>query len=223
MNSQIPDYNAVYANVGSCSPCQQAHMPNYSNAMAIPMPASKSDLSAQGGDRQNFMWQNMPPQGGSAPGQGWQGMPQGGSAPGQGWQGVPQGGTAPAVMWQSTVQQGGGGSPSMWGGGTQQQTVPGAAAVTPSTPATTGQLMPITDLTQPAPMTAESTEFLNGFLRTQIGKRVRIDFLVGTNTFLDRSGLLLAVGANYILLREANTDDILACDFFNIKFVTVYY
>ena len=222
MNSQIPDYNAVYANVGSCAPCQQAHMPGYNNnAMAIPMPAPKGELAQKGSDRQNCVWQGQP-QSVPSSGQAWPGAQQGGASSGQMWSGAPQGGAAPEVLWQGTVQQGGGGSPSMWGGGTQQPEA-GMGAVTPSTPATTGQLMPITDLTQPAPMTAESTEFLNGFLRTQIGKRVRVDFLVGTNTFLDRSGLLLGVGANYILLREASTDDLLVCDFFNIKFVTIFY
>lgn len=97
-----------------------------------------------------------------------------------------------------------------------------SAQETQSTPAT-AQLMPITDTSQPAPMTADSLEFLNGFLRTQIGRRVRIEFLIGTNTFTDKSGLLVGVGANYILLREATSDDILTCDFFNIKFVTIFY
>lgn len=109
----------------------------------------------------------------------------------------------------------------------QQPVLPGGAQgtvpVQPSTPATTGQLMPITDQTQPAPMTAESTEFLNGFLRTQIGREVLVQFLIGTNTFTDRTGTLIGVGANYILLRPANSDDIIACDFFNIKFITFYY
>ncbi|WP_205703206.1 MULTISPECIES: hypothetical protein [Acutalibacteraceae] len=97
-----------------------------------------------------------------------------------------------------------------------------SAPAAQGTPAT-AQLMPITDTSQPAPMTADSLEFLNGFLRTQIGRRVRVEFLIGTNTFTDKSGLLIGVGANYILLREASTDDILTCDFFNIKFVTIFY
>lgn len=86
-----------------------------------------------------------------------------------------------------------------------------------------GQLAPITDVTQPQPMTTDSLQYLNGFLRTQIGRRVRVDFLLGTNTLTDRTGTLLGVGANYILLREANSDDLLVCDFYNIKFVTVFY
>jgi hypothetical protein len=52
---------------------------------------------------------------------------------------------------------------------------------------------------------------------------VKIEFLIGTNTFTDKSGTLIGVGANYILLREADSDDILTCDFFNIKFVTIFY
>lgn len=85
-----------------------------------------------------------------------------------------------------------------------------------------GQTAPITDTTQPMPMTVESTQYLNGFLRTQIGRRVRVSFLIGTNSFLDKAGQLLEVGANYIILQEAMTDDLLVCDFYTIKFVTIF-
>ena len=84
-------------------------------------------------------------------------------------------------------------------------------------------MQPITPTTQPAPMTAESLQYMNGFLRTQIGRIVQVQFLIGTNTLVDRMGLLLAVGANYILLNEIETDDILVCDFYNIKFIRFYY
>ena len=81
------------------------------------------------------------------------------------------------------------------------------------------QQIPITTL---APE-AYDVQYLNQFLATQIGRYVTVDFLIGTSSFMDRSGILLAVGTNYILLQEANTDDILACDFYNIKFVRFYY
>ncbi len=87
---------------------------------------------------------------------------------------------------------------------------------------TSGGGMPLSDLNQSQPLSTESVQFLNGFLRTQIGNRVRVEFLVGTNTYLEKSGKLLAVGANYIILQEAMSDDLLVCDFFNIKFVTIY-
>ena len=82
---------------------------------------------------------------------------------------------------------------------------------------------PIVPWNQPMPVTTESLQYMNGFIRTQIGRRVRVEFLIGTNTLTDRTGTLLAVGANYILLNEAETDDIVLCDFYSIKFMTFYY
>lgn len=97
-------------------------------------------------------------------------------------------------------------------------TIPQAGAAT----AVTNPLAPITPMTEPFPMTMESLHYLNGALTTQIGQRVLISFLIGTNTFVDKSGMLLAVGANYLIIREAETDDLLFCDFFSIKFVRIY-
>lgn len=120
---------------------------------------------------------------------------------------------------------------------TQQQT-PAASAqmTTPGTGTTFGapstlaggpyagdsEFSPITPTTEPMPMTVESLEYLNGALRTQIGSKVTVSFLIGTNTFQDRTGTLLAVGANYIIINETETDDILFCDYYSIKFVKVY-
>ena len=89
--------------------------------------------------------------------------------------------------------------------------------------ATGGSLAPITSMTQPQSIPAESLQYMNGFLRTHVGRPVQVDFLVGTNSIVTRSGILLAVGANFILINETETDDILACDFYNIKFVRFYY
>lgn len=82
------------------------------------------------------------------------------------------------------------------------------------------QLEPITPTTEPQAMTLESTEYLNGYLRTQIGKMVRIEFLIGTGTLIDRTGTLLNVGANFLTIKQVQTDDIVVCDFFSIKFIT---
>lgn len=105
--------------------------------------------------------------------------------------------------------------------GVRQETAPAQPMQNMGLPASGGG-MPLSDLTQPQPISTESVQFLNGFLRTQIGNRIRVAFLIGTNTYLDRSGKLLAVGANYIILQEAMSDDLLVCDFFNIKFVTIF-
>lgn len=86
-----------------------------------------------------------------------------------------------------------------------------------------GLINAITDYSNPYPVTQESIQFLNGFIRTQIGRRVSIDFLVGSNSIVTKNGFLLGVATNYILINELNTDDITACDFYNIKFIRFYY
>ena len=51
----------------------------------------------------------------------------------------------------------------------------------------------------------------------------RVEFLIGTNgPLVDRIGTLLEVGASYIVLRLYMTNDIIICDLYSIKFVTVY-
>jgi hypothetical protein len=73
-----------------------------------------------------------------------------------------------------------------------------------------------------APQTLTSTMYTPGFLRTQIGRRMRVEFLIGTSgPTVDRIGTLLGVGASYILLRPIESDDILLCDIYSIKFVTI--
>ena len=81
----------------------------------------------------------------------------------------------------------------------------------------------ITDIQNPFPVTPESLQYLNGFIRTQIGRRVTIDFLVGSNNMVSKSGYLLGVATNYILINELDTTDITTCDFYNIKFIRFYY
>ncbi|MGH4140236.1 hypothetical protein [Clostridium sp.] len=61
-----------------------------------------------------------------------------------------------------------------------------------------------------------------GWLTTQIGKYVRIAFLLGTNLFQDRTGTIQEVGISFIILKETSTNDLIMCDMYSIKFVTVY-
>ncbi len=64
----------------------------------------------------------------------------------------------------------------------------------------------------------ESLQYLNGYLRTQIGNYVEAEFLVGSTNITMRAGRLAGVGLNYILIEDLSTGDISACDFYNIKF-----
>jgi len=59
------------------------------------------------------------------------------------------------------------------------------------------------------------------FLRQQIGKLMRIEFLVGTNNLTDRIGFLEDVGASYILLRSFEGDSQIYADIYAIKFITI--
>ena len=59
------------------------------------------------------------------------------------------------------------------------------------------------------------------FLREQIGKLIRVEFLIGTNNLTDRTGILEDVGASYILLRSIESDNLVYCDIYSIKFVTI--
>lgn len=69
----------------------------------------------------------------------------------------------------------------------------------------------------------ENLQYMNGFLRTQIGKYIRVEQLVGSSVIEDRYGYLVGVGINYILLQEINTQNIMAVDFYNTKYVYIYY
>lgn len=59
------------------------------------------------------------------------------------------------------------------------------------------------------------------FLREQIGKLMRIEFLIGTNNLVDRIGILEDVGVSYILLRSLESNTLVYCDIYSIKFITI--
>ena len=59
------------------------------------------------------------------------------------------------------------------------------------------------------------------FLRENIGKLMRVEFLIGTNNLVDRTGILIDVGASYILLRALESDVITYADIYSIKFITI--
>lgn len=67
------------------------------------------------------------------------------------------------------------------------------------------------------------TEFTQGYLRSQIGRRVKVEFLIGTSMMMDRDGILTDVGISYIIINETDTDDMVLCDIYSIKFVRFYY
>lgn len=75
------------------------------------------------------------------------------------------------------------------------------------------------DQTQPETLT--NSAYTPAFLKRYIGRLVRIEFLIGTNYLDDRSGILMEVGASYVLLRSIQDRNLLYCDIYSIKFVTI--
>lgn len=65
--------------------------------------------------------------------------------------------------------------------------------------------------------------YTQGYLAENIGRYVKVEFLVGTNMFVDREGILKDVGISYIVLQEPETDDLLMADLYSIKFVKFFY
>jgi hypothetical protein len=94
-----------------------------------------------------------------------------------------------------------------------------------------GQQMPMMQLgeggpslgVEPGPPVITDTMYTQGYLKTKIGSRVKIEFLIGTNMLIDREGTLTDVGISYVIIREVETDDLLLCDIYSIKFVRFYY
>ena len=71
------------------------------------------------------------------------------------------------------------------------------------------------------PETVTNELYTPAFLRQHIGKLVRVEFLIGTNYLEDRTGILVEVGASYIVLRSIQDGNLLYCDIYSIKFVTI--
>ena len=71
------------------------------------------------------------------------------------------------------------------------------------------------------PETLTNPIYTPAFLKEQIGKLMRVEFLIGTNMLVDRIGILQDVGASYILLRSFENDSLIYCDIYSIKFITI--
>ncbi|MDF2505781.1 hypothetical protein [Clostridium sp.] len=65
-------------------------------------------------------------------------------------------------------------------------------------------------------------EYTPGYLRTIIGRRVNVTFLIGSSTLTDRTGILTAVGISYIILQQIQTNTQTLCDIYSIKFVRIF-
>lgn len=76
-------------------------------------------------------------------------------------------------------------------------------------------------INQNTPEILTNNIYTPAFLREQIGKLMRVEFLIGTNNLTDRVGILEDVGASYILLRSIENNNLVYADIYAIKFITI--
>jgi len=70
------------------------------------------------------------------------------------------------------------------------------------------------------PPTVLDPGYVPAYLRTQIGKRVRAEFNIGTNMYMDRTGILREVGISYFVLEDNITGVRVMCDLYSLKFLS---
>ena len=76
-------------------------------------------------------------------------------------------------------------------------------------------------ISENSPEILTNSIYTPAFLRENIGKLMRVEFLIGTNTLTDRIGILEDVGASYILLRSLQGSEVIYADIYSIKFITI--
>lgn len=104
----------------------------------------------------------------------------------------------------------------------QQPSMMQHPAVGPSVSAQMTQPQQITPSPVAQSPTLTNPGYIQYFLTTMIGHRVRLELLIGTNTLVDRDGVIVEVGINYVNLRETLTGQLVMCDLYSIKFATFY-
>ena len=85
----------------------------------------------------------------------------------------------------------------------------------PQTPMTTLEFTETIDMT-------DVQNYL-GFLRTQIGRYMRVEQLMGSNQVESRYGFLVGIGSNFIILQEITSGNIMVVDLFTIRLTYIYY
>jgi hypothetical protein len=62
---------------------------------------------------------------------------------------------------------------------------------------------------------------LQSYLNTILNRFVKVDFLIGNDNLIFKEGILKEVGCDYILLEMIDSNDLIVCDIYSIKFVQI--
>ena len=103
----------------------------------------------------------------------------------------------------------------------QECTVPTASLSSAPEQTTTPEVSPSVPETQQGPPSATENGYIPNFLKRNIGKNIRAEFIVGTDQYTDRTGVLTEVGINYFVIRDVNSKTNIMCDLYSVKFVTI--
>lgn len=76
-------------------------------------------------------------------------------------------------------------------------------------------------ITQQGPPPSTEKGYIPYYLASNIGKNVRAEFIIGTNQYVDKTGVLSEVGINYFVLYDVNSRANIMCDLYSVKFVTI--
>lgn len=83
------------------------------------------------------------------------------------------------------------------------------------------QVNPAVPETQQGPPPASEKGYIPNYLRSNIGKNIRAEFIIGMDQFTDRTGILTEVGNNYFVIHDVNSRTDIMCDLYSVKFVTI--
>ena len=64
---------------------------------------------------------------------------------------------------------------------------------------------------------------IRDFLETQVGKLATVEMIMGNDRLIDKIGMILAIGEDFLLLEETQTGNILVCPLKNIEFIRLNY
>ncbi len=72
-----------------------------------------------------------------------------------------------------------------------------------------------------SPQFSDNSSYLQEYLKSMIGRLVKIDFLIGNDNLICKEGILKEVGTDYIVLELLQSNDLLVGDLYSIKFVQI--
>ena len=77
------------------------------------------------------------------------------------------------------------------------------------------------ELTRQGPPPSGEISYIPYYLASNIGKNIRAEFIIGSNMYADKSGVLIEVGINYFVLEDVSSRTHIMCDLYSVKFVTI--